>query len=69
MDLSTPAGAVASLQSPNLATRFLAWEALKKMGNASESELVKLYNSENPRMKARAFWALCKMFDGKNILK
>ena len=65
MDLSTPAGAVASLQSPNLATRYLAWEALKKMGNASENELVKLWNSENPRMKARAFWALSKMFDGK----
>lgn len=65
MDLSTSAGAVASLQSPNLATRYLAWEALKKLGNTSESELVRLYNSENPRMKARAFWALCKMFDGK----
>lgn len=65
MDLTTPAGAVTSLQSPNLATRYLAWEALKKMGNGSEGELVKLYNSENPRMKARAFWALCKMFDGK----
>ena len=65
MDLSTPTGAVASLQSPNLATRYLAWEALKKFGTASENELVKLYNSENPRMKARAFWALCKMFDGK----
>ena len=65
MDLTTPAGAVTSLQSPNLATRYLAWEALKKMGNASESELIKLWNSENPRMKARAFWALCKMFDGK----
>lgn len=65
MDLSTPAGAVASLQSPNLATRYLAWEALMKFGKTSENELVKLYNSENPRMKARAFWALCKLIDGK----
>ena len=65
MDLSTPAGAVISLQSPNLATRYLAWEALMKFGKASENELVKLFNSENPRMKARAFWALCKMIDGK----
>jgi putative membrane-bound dehydrogenase-like protein len=69
MDLSTPAGAVASLQSPNLATRYLAWEALKKFGNASENELVKLWNSENPRMKARAFWALSKMFDGKKYVE
>ncbi len=65
MDLSTPSGAVTSLQSPNLATRYLAWEALQKFGKASESELVKLYNSENSRMKARAFWALCKIIDGK----
>jgi putative heme-binding domain-containing protein len=65
MDLSTPAGAVASLQSPNVATRYLAWEALQKFGKSAENELVKLYNSENPRMKARAFWALSKLIDGK----
>jgi len=65
MDLSTPAGAVASLQSPNLATRYLAWEALRKFGRAAEDELTQLYHSENPRMKARAFWALCKLIDGK----
>jgi len=65
MDLSTPAGAVASLQSPNLATRYLAWKALEKFGKSSENELVKLYNADNQRMKARAFWALCKLIDGK----
>lgn len=65
MDLSSPKGAVVSLQSPNLATRYLAWEALMKFGKAAESELVKLYDSENPRMKARAFWALSKIIDGR----
>ncbi|PWK24378.1 putative membrane-bound dehydrogenase-like protein [Arcicella aurantiaca] len=65
MDLSTPAGAVASLQSPNVATRYLAWQALEKFGKSSESELLKVYNSDNQRMKARAFWALCKLVDGK----
>ena len=65
MDLSTPAGAVASLQSPNLATRYLAWEALQKFGKSAENELVSLFNSENSPMKARAFWALCKIIDGK----
>ena len=65
MDLSTPAGAVASLQSPNLATRYLAWEALQKFEKSAEDELVKLFNSDNSRMKARAFWALCKIIDGK----
>ena len=65
MDLSTPAGAVASLQSPNLATRYLAWEALQKFGKTAENELVRVFNAENPRMKARAFWALCKIVDGR----
>jgi putative heme-binding domain-containing protein len=65
LDLSTPAGAVASLQSPNLATRYLAWEALKKFGKDSENELLSVFNSENSRMKARAFWALCKIIDGR----
>ena len=65
MDLSTPAGAVASLQSPNLATRYLAWEVLQKFGKSAENELVSLFNSENSPMKARAFWALCKIIDGK----
>ncbi|MDZ7897186.1 MAG: PVC-type heme-binding CxxCH protein [Arcicella sp.] len=69
MNLSTPAGAVVSLQSPNLATRYLAWEALVKFGKGAENELVKLYNSENPRMKARAFWALSKMIDGKKYVE
>lgn len=65
MDLSTPAGAVASLQSPNLATRYLAWEALQKFGKNAENELFSVFNSENSRMKARAFWALSKLIDGK----
>ena len=65
MDLSTPAGAVASLQSPNLATRYLAWEALEKFEKSAENELLSVFNSDNSRMKARAFWALCKLIDGK----
>ncbi len=65
MDLSTPAGAVTSLQSPNLATRYLAWEALQKFGKDSENELVRLFNSGDSRMRARAFWALCKIIDGR----
>ncbi|MBC7410357.1 MAG: c-type cytochrome, partial [Arcicella sp.] len=53
------------LQSPNLATRYLAWEALQKFEKSAENELLSVFNSENAPMKARAFWALCKIIDGK----
>ena len=58
-DFSTASGAVNALQSPNVSTRYLAWNALTKMGSAAIPELEKLYaNKENPRMQARALWAL-----------
>lgn len=61
-DVSTVAGAIAALQSPNLATRYLAWSALQKFGAAAEAELVKLYQtSPNPRFQARALWLLGKL--------
>jgi putative membrane-bound dehydrogenase-like protein len=58
-DFSTAAGAVAALQSPNLSVRYLAWNALVKFDKGAISELEKLYaDSDNPRMQARALWAL-----------
>ncbi len=58
-DFSTPSGAVEALQSPNLSVRYLAWQALLKMGTASLNELEKVYTqNENPRMQARVLWAL-----------
>lgn len=69
LDLSTPAGATLALQSPNIATRYLAWKALEKFGKSAETDLVKLWNSDNQRMKARAFWALCKIVDGKKYVE
>ncbi|MCW3112182.1 MAG: c-type cytochrome [Segetibacter sp.] len=60
-DYSTPAGAVAALQNPNLSTRFKAWTALMAMGDRAAPELEKLWNTAaNPKMRARAFWALVK---------
>lgn len=63
---STPEGAVAALQNPNLAVRYHAFNSLQSMGNEAVPALEKLWNDENanPRMRARAFWVLIKM---KNI--
>ncbi|MFK7822506.1 MAG: PVC-type heme-binding CxxCH protein [Planctomycetaceae bacterium] len=58
VDLSNPAGAIQALQSPNHATRYMAWMALKEMGPAAKMELTKLWRSDNPRMRARALWLL-----------
>lgn len=60
-DFSTAEGAVAALQSPNLATRYVAYTALQNMGDAAEPALAKLLESENPRHHARALWLLCKL--------
>ncbi len=54
LNLSTAEGCVAALQSPNQATRYLAWTTLREMQGNAEKELLKLWNSNDPRMRARA---------------
>ena len=60
LDLKSPAGAVAALQSPNLATRYLAQSAIAEMGGSTIPELEKLSRAVtvDDRMKARALWQL-----------
>lgn len=59
IDLSTPESAFKALENPNLETRFLAFQALKKMGSRADAVLEKaFYTNENPRFRARAFWVL-----------
>jgi putative membrane-bound dehydrogenase-like protein len=66
MDLTTPAGAVQALQSPNLAVRFHAYNALHGFGKKSVAPLEQLWKSgSDPAMRARAFWALVTMADIK----
>ncbi len=68
-DFTTPAGAVAALQNPNVVVRHHAWNALMKQGASAVTELEKLWKSgENPRMRARAFWVLAKMPNGKKYV-
>jgi putative membrane-bound dehydrogenase-like protein len=61
IDLSTPAEAAHALISPNSATRYLGWTTLAKYGNAAENDLLKLWDSSNPRHRAQAFWLLIKL--------
>jgi len=61
LDFTTPAGCVAALQSPNQATRFLAWSALHKMQGSSEKELLKLFKSDRAQMRARAIQLLARI--------
>jgi len=61
-DYSTPEGAVAALQSPNLATRYHAFTALQGFGGKAAAALEGVWkNNAEPRMRARAFWALVKL--------
>jgi len=60
-DLGTPRGAVEALKSPNMNLRARAWLKLNEWGVVAESALMKLWNSENVRYRARAFWLLSKL--------
>jgi len=61
LSIKTPSEAVIALESPNIATRYLAWEKLHNWGNSSVEALEKMYSSSNPRFKARALWLLSKL--------
>jgi putative membrane-bound dehydrogenase-like protein len=57
-DFTTATGAVEPLKNPCSAVRYLAWTALHKMGNEAEPELLQVWQSDNPRHRARALWLL-----------
>jgi putative membrane-bound dehydrogenase-like protein len=60
-DLSTPRAAVAALASPNIATRYLAYEKLRGWGARGERALAEMWRSPNSRERARALWLLGQM--------
>ena len=69
-DVTTAAGAVKALQSPNLATRYLAWTALDEMGAKAAPELKELWQHSNSRLRARALWLLARLeASGQDFLK
>jgi hypothetical protein len=61
LKINSPNNAVAALQSPNQATRYLAWTALHKMQGRAEKDLLKLWNGNEPRMRARALQLLARI--------
>lgn len=63
-NFKTIEGNIEALQSPNISTRYIAFENLKKQGDAAIETLDKMWRSENPVFKARALWVLVQ---NKNI--
>ncbi len=60
-DFSTAEGAVDALRNPCLSVRYLAWQAIQKMAAETVAPLKKLAADANPRLRARAVWALGKL--------
>src|SRR5207244_9169801 len=61
-DFSTAEGAIEALKSPNLATRYMAWTALNKLGAQAEMPLAAVFRTaEDARLRARALWLLTKI--------
>jgi putative membrane-bound dehydrogenase-like protein len=54
---------VEALKSPNLATRQLAWTHLHAMQSKAEPELISLWQSHEPRQRARALHLLARIKD------
>ena len=55
------AGAVRALKSPNLATRYLGWNALNKMQGGAEEALLKVWGTKNQRFRSRALHLLARI--------
>ncbi len=62
-DFTTAEGAAEALKNPALAVRYLAWTALHAQQAKAEPALLTLWQSDNPRYRARALWLLGKIAD------
>jgi len=60
-DLKTVDGCVAALKSPNMATRYLGWIELNKFQEKAEDALTRLWNDNDPRLRARALHLLARI--------
>jgi putative membrane-bound dehydrogenase-like protein len=57
-DFSDIKSSVEALKNPNQSIRFLAYSALKQMGEKTENALKELAMGTNPTFAARAYWLL-----------
>jgi hypothetical protein len=69
LELSTPAGQLAALRSPNLARRYLAFQKLIAGGSEAVAALQELWTSRNAVFRARALWILARLPEGQAILR
>jgi putative membrane-bound dehydrogenase-like protein len=60
-DFNSIDGAIEALKNPCLSVRYMAWTKLHAAGAEAEPALEKLYQSDNPRYRARALWLLSKI--------
>lgn len=70
LDLSSVAGQIAGLHSPNVAVRYLAWTELNK-GSAEQTKALQEMWAKDPdaRMRARALWLLARGKEGKSAVE
>ena len=61
LNFNTSATCTQALQSPNQATRYLAWTRLHAMQAGAEADLLKLWKGNDPRMRARALQLLARI--------
>ena len=61
LNLDVIAGCLEALESPNLATRYLAWTRLHAMQGRAEIYLQKLWKSDDARLRARALQLLARI--------
>jgi putative membrane-bound dehydrogenase-like protein len=69
-DLTTVAGQIDALESPNQSRRYLAYTELLKGGEPAQKALKEVFDtSTNPRFRARALWLLARQADGKQSVE
>jgi putative membrane-bound dehydrogenase-like protein len=66
-DFSIPPAAVTALQSPNHATRYLAWQSLHGSQSSVEPALKRLWQSQRLEQRARA-WNLLARIPGRESI-
>ncbi len=69
LNLGSVDGQIAALKSPNVATRYLAFNSLKDGGAAAKKALLRMRATDpNPRFRARALWLLSRFPDAESNL-
>lgn len=61
LDFTTISKSIQALKSPNMATRYLAWDELHALGQNTEKELLKVWTGNDERMRARALQLLARI--------